>query len=424
MDLTVERTAAHDSTETTSAVGESAVGQAVLDAFAPAWRHDPYPSYEVLRAAGPFPPGPLNLRLVPRYAECNAILQNPAWSHAEEPELLHPGSDILDLPASFLWMEPPDHTRLRGLVSKAFTLRTIENLRPRVEQVVDELVDQAVAAGEVDLIEALAYPLPLTMICELLGVPADDHPTVRRMSEGIARGLDPDVLLTPEEVAARTEAAREFIEFFGALIAQRRAQPRDDLISALAAVEAEGDRLAAHEMLATLVVLVVAGHETTVNLVGNGVLALLRNPDQFALLRDNPDLAGPAVDELLRYDAPSQLTTRVATREIELSGHTFVPGDGVMVMLGSANRDPHAFDEPDRLDLTRYTGRDGVNRHMSFGIGLHYCIGAPLVRLEMEIALRALAGRAPAIELLADPPVYRPNLVVRGMTELPVRFTG
>ncbi|SBW24317.1 cytochrome P450 [Candidatus Protofrankia californiensis] len=244
------------------------------------------------------------------------------------------------------------------------------------------------------------------------------------MSAGIARGLDPDVLLTPEEVAARTEAAREFIEFFGALIARRRAQPQDDLISALAAVEAAGDRLTAHEMLATLVVLVVAGHETTVNLVGNGVLALLRNPGQFALLRDNPDLAAPAVDELLRYDAPSQLTTRVATREIELSGHTFVPGDGVMVMFGSANRDPHAFDEPDRLDLTRYTDRNGVNRHMSFGLGLHYCIGAPLVRLEMEIALRALAGRAPTVELLADPPAYRPNLVVRGMAELPVRFTG
>jgi hypothetical protein len=401
------------------------VQQAVLDIFDPAWRHDPYGAYTVLRAAGPFVPGPLDTRLVPGHAECTAILANPAWSHAEESELLHPDSEV-DLPGaqSFLWMEPPDHTRLRGLVSKAFTARTIERMRGHAERVAADLLDTMVAAGAADAVESLAYPLPLTMACELLGVPADQHAAVRRMSAGIARGLDPDALLSPAELTNRTNAVHEFTEFFGGLVDERRARPRHDLISALAQVEAAGDRLTAAEMLGTLVVLVVAGHETTVNLIGNGLLALARNPDQFELLRRQPDLAGAAVDEMLRYDAPAQLTTRTARAEVTIRGHRFVPGDSVILLLGSANRDPAAFTGPAEFDLARYTRGDRVNRHLALGLGLHYCIGAPLVRLEVEVALRALAARVSAITLLADPPPYRPNLVVRGMSELPVRLTA
>ncbi|WP_374404198.1 cytochrome P450 [Frankia sp. Cj3] len=412
-------------TATTAVEDITGVQHAVIDAFTPGWRHDPYRSYDILRAAGPFVPGPLGPSLVPGYAECDAILQNPAWSHAEESELLHPDSDV-ELPGSFLWMEPPDHTRLRGLVSKAFTPRRIEGMRGHAEQVVASLLERALADGEVDLVEALAYPLPLTMVCELLGVPASEHAAIRRMSAGIARGLDPDALMSPDELANRTAAVGEFLDFFGALVADRRARPRQDLISALAQVEAEDedDRLTAAEMLGTLLVLVVAGHETTVNLISNGILALIRHPDQFELLRQRPGLALPAVDEMLRYDAPAQLTTRTARQEITLSGHTFAPGDSLILMLGSANRDPDAFTDPDRLDLTRYAQRARVNRHLAFGLGLHYCIGASLVRLEVEVALRAIARRVSAITLLADPPPYRPNLVVRGMSELPVRLTA
>ncbi|GLZ36519.1 cytochrome P450 [Actinokineospora sp. NBRC 105648] len=403
--------------------GITPVQLAVIESVAPNWRHDPYRSYDVLRAAGPFVPGPMDTQLVPRYREADLIMQNPDWSHAEESELLHPDSEV-ELPGSFLWMEPPDHTRLRGLVSKAFTVRTVENLRGRTEQVVADLMDKMLAQGSdgtVDLLEALAYPLPLTMVCELLGVPAEAHEHVRQMSSGIARGLDPDLLLSPEELAARTKAVHQFTEFFTELLAQRRKQPADDLITRLVQAEAEGARMSPTELLGTLLILVVAGHETTVNLIGNGVLALIRNPDQFAALKADPDLAAPAADEVLRYDAPVHLTTRTARKEITVSGRTFAPGESVIVLFGSANRDPEAFVDADRLDLTRYAAGKRANRHLSFGLGLHYCIGAPLARLEMETALRAIATRVSAFELPQDPPPYRPNLVVRGMSELHVR---
>ena len=399
------------------------VMQAVIDAFAPASRHDPYPAYDVLRGAGRLVPGPMGTRIVTRYADCDAILQNPVWSHAEEPDLLHPDSDV-ELPGSFLWMEPPDHTRVRGLVSAAFTPRRIAAMRPLAEQVVSRLLDDALAAGETDLIDALAYPVPLTMVCELLGVPESAHADVRRMSMGIARGLDLDALLSPEELAARTTAVHDFAAFFGELITQRRAHPRDDLITALAQVEAGGDVLSEQELLGTLLILVVAGHETTVNLIGNGMLALVRRPDQLDLLRSDPDLAPATVDEILRFDPPVHFTTRTAHAEVEAGGATFTPGEAVIVLIGSANRDPDAYPDAASLDITRYAARTRPRRHLAFGLGLHYCLGAALARLEMEVVLRAVATRVGPIELLTDVPPYRPNLVVRGMSALPVRLRG
>ena len=214
----------------------------------------------------------------------------------------------------------------------------------------------------------------------------------------------------------------DFTTFFGDLVAQRRAHPRDDLITALAQVEADGDALSSHEMLGTLLILLVAGHETTVNLIGNGMLGLARRSDQLALLRADPDLALPAVDEMLRHDPPVHLTTRTARAETTVGGTTFAPGDAVIVLLGSANRDPDAFAAAAELDITRYTARPRPKRHLAFGLGLHHCIGAALARLEMEVVLRAVAARVDSVELLAEPP-YRPNLVVRGMAQLPVRIT-
>ncbi|MGV9839586.1 cytochrome P450 [Nocardia niigatensis] len=398
------------------------VQRAVVESIAPHLRHNPYDSYRILRAAGPFVPGPHDTRLVTRHAEAQAILTDPRWSHAEEPELLHGDSDV-ELPGSFLWMEPPDHTRLRGLVGKAFTARTVSGLRGRAAQLVDELLTAILTDCEVDLLEALAYPVPLTLICEMLGVPAEAHAQVRAMSAGIARGLDPDVLLSPEELAARTAAVHEFTEFFGDLVEQRRRTPRADLITALVQAEEAGVRLTHTELIGTLLILVVAGHETSVNLIGNGVLALIRKPGEFRRLRADPDLAGVAVDEVLRYDAPVHLTTRTARAEITVGERTFAPGDAVIVLLGSANRDPEAFPDADRFDLGRYLPGRNTERHLSFGLGLHYCLGAPLARMEMQTVLHALGVRVTELSLLAEPP-YRPNVVVRGMSELCVRVEG
>lgn len=397
----------------------TAVHSAVMDSLAPHLRRNPYDSYEVLRAAGPFIPGPHDTHLVTRHAEALDILLDPRWSHAEEPELLHGDSDIA-LPGSFLWMEPPDHTRLRGLVGKAFTARTVLGMAERTRELVDRLLTEVLEAGEVDLLETLAYPLPLTLICELLGVPADAHEQVRAMSAGIARGLDPDALMTAAEKKARTVAVHEFDAFFGDLVEQRRRSPRADLITALVHAEESGVRLSRTELIGTLLILVVAGHETTVNLIANGVLALIRNPSEFHRLREDPGYAGPATDEVLRYDAPVHLTTRTARAEITVGERTFAPGDAVVVLLGSANRDPAAFADPERFDIGRYLPGRRTERHLSFGSGLHYCLGAPLARLEMRSVLTAIADRVSRLTLL-DEPLYRPNVVVRGMSEMLVQ---
>ncbi|MFF0488203.1 cytochrome P450 [Nocardia sp. NPDC004068] len=400
----------------------SPVQQAVVDSVGPHMRHNPYDAYEVLRAAGPFVPGPHDMRLVTRYAEARAIMQDPRWSHAEEPQLLHGSSDI-ELPGSFLWMEPPEHTRLRGLVGRAFTARSVGAMRERAEELVAGMLDDILARREVELLDALAYPLPLSMICEMLGVPPEAHEQVRHMSHAIARGLDPDMLLAPEELAARTAAVREFEEFFGELARRRRAEPRDDLITALVQAEEQGVALTPTELIGTLLILVVAGHETTVNLIANGVLALIRNPWEFRRLRSNPQLAVPAVDEVLRYDAPVHLTTRAAHDRITVGEHTFEPGDAVVVLFASANRDPLAFPDPDRFDIARYAAGNRTDRHLSFGLGLHYCLGAFLARVEMQTVLTAIAERVKDLELLAEP-AYRPNVVVRGVSRLDVRVVA
>jgi cytochrome P450 len=397
-------------------VQQAALEKAVLDAFAPASRHDPYPAYEVLRAAGPFVPGPLDTQLVTRYADCEAILADPVWSHAEERDLLHPASEV-ELPGSFLWMEPPDHTRLRRLVGAAFTPRRIEAMRTHAERVAAGLVGSALAAGEVDLIESLAYPLPLTMVCELLGVPREAHADVRRMSAGIARGLDPDALLSAAELGDRTQAVHDFAAFFGDLVAQRREHPRDDLITALAQVEADGDVLSTQEMLGTLLILVVAGHETTVNLIGNGVLALLRHPDQLARLRatDDPDLDRSTVEELMRFDGPIQMVERITLEPVVIGGREIPARRIVVCLTAAANRDPYAFPNPDRLDLGRTP-----NPHVGFGGGAHFCLGAALARLEGRIAIATLARRFPQLRLLDPKPEWRPSFTIRGLKALPL----
>jgi uncharacterized protein (TIGR00369 family) len=395
---------------------------AAFDALAPEHWPNPYPHYAAARETRPIISTPLGVHLVTRYEDCAAVLQDNNWSHAHEADLFHPDVEHVDLPASFLWMDPPDHTRLRGLVSKAFTARTISALRPRIEALVKELFDAMPVDGEADLITGLAYPLPLTIIAELLGAPAADHPDLQRWSRALARGFDPDPLLLPEEREARTRAAREFVAYFRDLIRQRRDAPKDDLISGLAAVEEQGDVLTEDEMLATCVTLLVAGHETSVNLVANGILALIRNPDQYALLRAQPELAGPAVEEMLRYDSPVQLTTRLALTPTTLAGREFAAGEGVVLLFGSANRDPAAFDDPERFDITRYAGSAAVSRHLTFSLGIHYCLGAPLARLEMQVVLEEMVRRGLTLVPATEELPYRRNLVLRGIDRFPVRL--
>ncbi|ABD11305.1 cytochrome P450 [Frankia casuarinae] len=392
--------------------------------FDPANRPNPYPLYARLRAAGRLHETPFGLRVATRHDDCVAVLSNQSWGHDQEAHQLHPTLPAEEFPATFLWMEPPDHTRLRGLVSKAFTPGRVADLRPRITALVDDLLDTALRAGEFDLIETIAYPLPLTIICEILGVPAADHGIIQIWSQALARAFDPDVLMSPEALAERNDAIPEFLAYFRALVARSRRSGGDDLLSALAAVEEQGDRLTEDELLGTCVTLLIAGHETTVNLVGNGALALLRNPDQTALLRDEPDLIRPAVDELLRYDSPIHLNTRAATREMTVGGRTFSPGEGVVALIACANRDPEAFDDPDRLDVRRYVAGSGASRHLSFSLGHHYCLGAPLALLEMEIFLAGFLHRVRSAELLVDSPPYKSNLLIRGLAELPVRFRG
>ncbi|MET8984542.1 cytochrome P450 [Nonomuraea wenchangensis] len=317
-------------------------------------------------------------------------------------------------------MDPPDHTRLRGLVSRAFTPRMVERLRPRVEAVTAGLITALPEEG--DLVSGFAYPLPVMVICEMLGVPPEDHERFQGWSETAARSLDP--MLTAELISESGRSGREFRDYFRDLLELRRRQPGDDLLSALTRVE----ELTEGELLATCVLLLVAGHETTVNLIANGVLALVRN----GLLRHAAERPRQVVEEVLRYDPPVQLTGRVALRDAELGGTPVPAGTAVVALIGAANRDPAVFPDPDRFDPDRSDpgrsdpGRsDGgrePGRHLAFGLGIHFCLGATLARMEGEIALSALAAAAPRMELLDPAPPYRPNLVLRGLAKLPVRL--
>ncbi len=308
-----------------------------------------------------------------------------------------------------LTMDPPDHTRLRSLVTKAFTPRAVEALRPRVREIVDGLI--ATLDGDVDLISSFAYPLPVTVICELLGVGAD-RDRFRPWSNAIGKALDID---SPDTLRAASVAAEEMTDFFLPIIDERRKHPGDDLLSALIAAEDDGDRLTRDEVIANLILLLFAGHETTVNLVGNGVLALMRHRGEWERLCADPSLSRHAVEEVLRFDSPVQITSRNASIDVEVGGKTIAAGRHVIFLLGSANRDPAAFDDPDRFDVTRTDVR-----HMSFGGGIHFCVGAPLARLEGEIAFEALTNAFPKMHLTEDDPPWREMMALHGLQRLPV----
>lgn len=307
-------------------------------------------------------------------------------------------------------LDAPDHTRLRALVSQAFTVRRIQELQPRIQQIATELIDKVQAKGQMDLLDDYAFPLPIIVICEMLGVPAADRDKFRLWSNAF-------IDIGADEVHFM-QLMQEFVQYIGQMLASRRENPRDDLISALVHAEEAGDRLSEPELYSMIVLLLVAGHETTVNLIGNSLLALLQNPEQMSRLQQEPDLIDTAVEEFLRYDgAVERATSRFAAEDVEIGGQLIKRSTPVIVVLGAANRDPRQFENPTELDVTR-----SPNKHLDFGYGVHYCMGAPLARLEGRIAINSLLQRLPNLQLAipAAQLEYRTSTIVRGLVKLPV----
>ncbi len=396
------------------------------------YRADPYPLYQALRERDPFHRSRLaDGWVLSRYDDVLAVLGDRSfsadernWSRWHEIRRRAAREGVGDPyetdQASMLRMDAPDHTRLRSLVSKAFTPGAVEVMRPRVEEVVDEVLDglslSAAGGGRLELVGDFAAPLPITIIAEMLGVPREDHARFRYWSDEAVKTLGDS---TWDEMRAAQRAMEELGEYIGGVADQRRAEPRDDLISGLVAAEDAGDRLSRQELFTTCVLLLVAGNETTTKLIGNAIVALLRNPDQLELLRSEPKRIPGAVDELLRYDSPVQLTSRFVTRESTMHANPLKVGQQVVLLLAAGNRDPERFADPDRLDVTR----ENV-RHLSFGQGLHHCLGSRLARLEGALALEALITRFP--DLRFDGPEDRAirwgtNTVLRGPGRLELR---
>ena len=400
----------------------------LFNPFDPAVQLDPYPSFHKLRQLAPVLDTPIGATVFSRWADCSQILRDPHFSSASEHqesgarqlrermarsmgfERLSKMADTL-----LLFLDPPDHTRIRQLVSKAFTPRTVEQLRPKIDELVSGLLDDAVAKGEMDLIPDLAYPLPVVVICELLGVPAADHERFQGWSKTLAAMIDP--IADPSLLAGAEQAVMAFDDFFRELLEVRRANPGEDLLTALLHAEEEGERLSEDELLSLAILLLVAGHETTMNLIGNGMLALFRNPEQLQALRDDPTRIRNGVEEFLRFDPPVQFTARTATADVTVGGRLLHKGDATIVLIGAANRDPAQFAEPDRLDLSR----PEANRHLAFSGGIHYCLGAALARVEAQSAIGQLVGRFPALAQ-ADEERRRPNINLRGLESLPLQL--
>jgi len=388
-------------------------------------RVDPHPFYRRLREKDPFHRSrPADGWVLTRYDDVLAVLGDRSFSADERNQRRWPRlrarMERAGLPdpyetdrASMLRLDPPDHTRLRNLVSKAFTPRAVERMRPVVEKYVGELLGRLEGRREMELIADFAAPIPVSVIAEMLGVPVADRERFRHWSDEAVRTLGDGTLDDRRRAEAALEELGEYIE---AIAEARRREPREDLISALVQAEEAGDHLSRNELFTTCVLLLVAGNETTTKLIGNSVVALLRNPDQLELLRREPERMPAAVEELLRYDGPVQLTSRMVTEDRELRGHRLRRGQQLVLVLAAANRDPEQFADPDRLDVTR-----GEVRHLAFSHGLHFCLGAQLARLEATLSLEALVTRFPGLRF-AGPVEWGDNTVLRGPRSLPLAF--
>ncbi|WP_375768011.1 cytochrome P450 [Archangium gephyra] len=395
------------------------------DLWAPETRANPLPIYARMRQEAPLvrlidPNYKTPVWVATRYKDAVELMRDARFTKDARklpdgtPSKQRRTETMQAINTHMLSADPPDHTRLRTLVSKAFTPRRVEELRPRVTAIAHRLLDAVQARGEMDLLDAFAFPLPVTVIAELLGVPQEDQEQFREWT---------NIIITPPRdgnMQPIEAAGRQFAQYFQGLMAQRRAEPRDDLLTALLAVEEQGDRLSPIELISMLFLLLVAGHETTVNLIGNGVWALLTHPEQLERLRANPSLIESAVEEMLRYRGPVETTThRWAPQELEFRGQVIPAGESVLASLLAADHDPEQFPEPERFDITREP-----NRHIAFGFGIHFCLGAPLARLEGTIAINLLLERLPRLRLAEDPARlrWRDGILVNGLQRLPVAF--
>ena len=405
---------------------QTSTTEPLFNPLAPEFIRDPYPAYARLRATDPMHLNSFGAFVASRHAEASLVLRDKRFGKDfVNRSVKRYGEKIMDEPvfrSMSHWMlqqDPPDHTRLRGLVVKAFTARRVEDMRPRIQQIVDETLDAVADRGHMDLIADFAYRLPVTIICDMLGIPEEHREIFHQRSGEGGRLLDP-VPLSAADIAEGNAGYMMSQLYFQQLFELRRKNPADDLTTQLVQAEQDGSKLSNEELTANIILLFGAGHETTVNLIGNGLLALHRNPDQLALLKARPDLISNAIEEFLRYDSSVQMTGRVALEDIEdLGGKKIPKGDTVLCLLGSANRDPAAYpDRPDSLDITRSNVKP-----LSFGGGIHHCLGAQLARIEAEIAILTLLRRLPDLRLNdAQNPEWRSTFVLRGLKRLPASW--
>lgn len=405
---------------------QSASSDPLFNPLAPEFIRNPYPHYERLRTLDPMHVNAHGAFVASRHAEVSLVLRDKRFGKDYvERTIRRYGPDIMKEPVFrsmghwMLQQDPPDHTRLRGLVVKAFTARRVEDMRPRIQRIVDETLDRIIPQGRMDLIEDFAFRLPVTIICDMLGIPEEHREVFYTGSRDGGRLLDP-VPLSPEEIQQGNAGNTMAAMYFNQLFELRRKQPGDDLTTQLVQAEEDGQKLTNEELTANIILLFGAGHETTVNLIGNGLLALHRNPDQLALLKAEPGLITNAIEEFLRYDSSVQMSGRVALEDIEdLGGKRIPKGESVLCLLGSANHDPAVYpDHPERLDIRRPNVKP-----LSFGGGIHFCLGAQLARIEAEIAISTLLRRIPDLRLDdADNPEWRPTFVLRGLKQLPASW--
>jgi cytochrome P450 len=400
-------------------------GAPLFNPLTPEFIANPYPFYHRLRAIDPMHLAPTGLYVASRHADVTTILRDKRFGKDFAGRMSRRfGPQILEEPiyrSMRHWMlqqDPPDHGRLRGLVVRAFTARRVEDMRPRIQAIVDELIDRVAPRGQMDIIADFAFRVPVIVICDMLGIPKDHREMFFANSDAAARLLDL-APISADEIKQQNANNLATAEYFRSLFELRRREPGDDLTTHLVQAEEQGNKLTNEELTANIILLFGAGHETTVNLIGNGLLALHRNPDQLALLKDHPALMPNAIDELLRYDSSVQVTGRTTLEDVDEIGGVRMPqGQSVICLLGSANHDPAIYEDPDRLDIKRADVRP-----MSFGGGIHYCLGAQLARLEGEVAIATLLRRLPDLRLDdIDRPDWRQTFVLRGLNRLPASW--
>ena len=387
---------------------------------------DPYPRYKQMRSEEPvrWNPG-IRAWVLTRYSDISEALRDDRLSAERITALtgliLETGGEpARQFERTFLNMmlfyDPPDHTRLRKLANKAFTPRVVDQMRTHIQGIVDGILDDVQADGKMDVISDLAYPLPAIVIAEMLGAAPQDRDRFKKWSGDLAAFLG-NIRTVSDTYEDAIKSVSELIEHLKELVAQRRKEPQDDLISALALAEEEGDSFSEEELFSMCVLLIFAGHETTTNLIGNGILALLNNPDQLEKLRQDPSLIEAAVEEIIRYDGPVQTTSRTALESLEIGGKQIAKGERISLTLGAANRDPEQFSDPDRMDITR-----NDIRHVGFGFGIHFCLGSALARMESRLAISTVVQRMPDLRLEPTDLAWRDNPILRGLISLPVAF--